>query len=65
MKISLRAARVNAGLRQSDVAVELGVGKRTVVSWEQGKHKPRGDAVLALCQLYGRKFEEIEWEVKS
>ena len=34
-KISLAAARVNAGLTQNDVANVLKVGKQTVVSWEK------------------------------
>lgn len=37
IKISLAAARVNAGLTQSDVAQMLKVGKQTIVNWEKGK----------------------------
>ena len=34
LKISLAAARVNAGLSQAEVADKLHVSNRTVISWE-------------------------------
>ena len=34
LKISLAAARVNAGYTQDDVAREFKVSKRTIVNWE-------------------------------
>ena len=39
-KISIAAARVNAGKTQAQVAEALHVGKQTVVSWEKGKTSP-------------------------
>ena len=36
IRISLAAARVNAGMTQDDVAKELHVGKQTVVNWDIG-----------------------------
>lgn len=65
MKISLKAARINAGLLQSDVARELGVYIKTVSNWETGKSRPRPDMIERICRLYGRKFEEIEWGFKA
>lgn len=51
-KISLAAARVNAGLTQSDVAKVLKVGKQTVVSWEKGKSEPKMSQSRQLSELY-------------
>lgn len=60
-RMTLKAARVNRGLRQSDVATALNVTKKTVGSWENGKTKPRIDKIEPLCVLYGRKYDEIKW----
>lgn len=53
MQITLRAARVNAGLGQSFVAYKLGVNVATVSSWETGKTKPSLNNFRKLCELYG------------
>lgn len=36
-KITLAAARVNAGMTQEEVAKEMHVSKNTIVNWENGK----------------------------
>lgn len=61
-QITLKAARVNAKLRQIDVAKAIGVAKATVISWEQYKTVPRVDQVEALCNLYGIGYEFIQWK---
>lgn len=63
MKITLRAARVNAGLDQADVARELGVNIATVSSWETGKTQPSLENFHKLCQLYGWPEGQIRMEV--
>lgn len=51
-KITLKAARINAGLDQSDVAKELNVNITTVSSWETGKTHPSLENFKRLCELY-------------
>lgn len=51
-QISLAAARVNANLRQSDVARKLNVNVSTVANWENGKTAPDADHFKALCSVY-------------
>ena len=63
MRISLKAARVNAGLTQMEVSEKLGISKKTVHSWENGKTKPKLDKVEPLCFLYGLTYDDIEWNV--
>lgn len=60
MKITLRAARVNAGLDQSDVARELGVNIATVSSWETGKTNPSLENLKKMCELYKISVEFIK-----
>lgn len=62
MNITLRAARVNAGLDQADVARELGVNIATVSSWETGKTRPSLDNLEKLCRLYNCPMDHIRWE---
>lgn len=62
MNITLRAARVNAGLDQADVARELGVNIATVSSWETGKTKPSLNNLKKLCRLYNWPMDHIRWE---
>lgn len=37
IQINLAAARVNAGLTQTDVAKKMGVTKATIINWEKGR----------------------------
>lgn len=60
-RISLRAARVNAGLTQDGVAKALNVAKKTVWAWENGKTIPKIDKIDPLCKLYGVRYDDIAW----
>ena len=52
MKISLKAARVNANLTQEDVAKQLHKGKQTITNWENGHTSIDIANFTALCSLY-------------
>ncbi len=52
MKISLKAARVNANLTQEEVAKTLRKSKNTINSWENGKTEIDKANFDALCRLY-------------
>lgn len=52
IKISLAAARVNAGLTQSDVAKHLHISKQTIVNWEKGKTKLKVAEFEMLARIY-------------
>lgn len=51
-KISLAAARVNAGYDQTLAAVKLKINVATLRSWEKGKTVPGYDQVMKICELY-------------
>ena len=59
MRISLKAARVNAGLTQSDVAKTLNKSKNTIVSYEKGRSIPDIETGKALASLYGLSVDEL------
>lgn len=52
MKITLKAARVNAGLTIREVAEVISKNKNTIVSWELGKTKISQQDFEQLCELY-------------
>lgn len=45
---ALVSARSHSGLSQADFAKALGVSKRTIENWEQGKAEPTGPAKVLL-----------------
>ena len=51
-KISLAAARVNAGMVQEVAAIRLHVTPETLRSWEKGITVPSYDKFLEICKLY-------------
>jgi transcriptional regulator with XRE-family HTH domain len=59
LKITLKAARVNAGLTQEAVAKKLKKSKNTIVNYETGKRSPDMATGKALASLYGFSVDEI------
>ncbi len=59
-KITLKAARVNAGLTQEDVARALHRNKQTIVNWESGSTDIRYHDLTAVSELYNMPLEFIE-----
>lgn len=52
MELSIKAARINAGLRQADVACKVGVSRNTISKWERGITVPDVDKFLMLSKIY-------------
>ena len=53
MVISLRAARINKGLTQYEVAKLTGVSISTISNYETGKTIPKWDVLQNLSDIYG------------
>ena len=58
-RVSLRAARANAGMTQRDAPKSLNVSNSTILSWEKGKTSPRIDQLRKLCDTYGVPMDLI------
>lgn len=54
-------ARLKSGLTQAQFASLLGVSKRTLEQWEQGRRKPSGaaKALMRVAELYPDVLREI------
>ena len=59
LKITLAAARVNAGFTQKEVADMLDVSNKTLCSWEKGKSFPNPRHIDMLCELYSISYDNI------
>ena len=65
LRISLAAARVNAGLTQEDVAKELSISKQTVINWEKGRVIPNFATLNTLSSLYRISMDDIILPIAS
>lgn len=59
MRVTIKAARVNAGLTQQEFAQKVNVGTKTVQNWESGASSPRADKMPEICGVLGCKIEDI------
>ena len=59
MAITLKAARVNAGLTQLEAAEKLGISKGTLASYEMYKTKPDVERAQKIADLYGLTVDGI------
>ena len=60
-KITLSAARVNAGYSQKAAAELLEISNKTLCSWEKGKTFPEQPMIEKLCNLYGVTYDMINF----
>ena len=65
VKLSLRAARVNAGFSQKQVAVLLGISNKTLSHWENGDTFPSAEKIERLCEIYNLSYDEINFLPKK
>ena len=59
MKITLAAARVNAGLYQREAAKRLGITPETLRNYERGKQVPTWTTVKEMEKVYGISADNI------
>lgn len=52
-KITLKAARVNAGLTQKEAAKKLGISNQTLSRYEKDASDLKMSMIWKLCDLYG------------
>ncbi len=64
-QITLKAARVNAGLTQADVASSLHRNKQTIVNWENGVTDIKMSDFQKLSELYRIPMEYMKIPEKT
>jgi transcriptional regulator with XRE-family HTH domain len=60
-KISLKAARVNAGLTQKEAAKALEISNTTLCHWENGTAFPDANQIDRICKLYGVSYDNLNF----
>lgn len=61
IKLSLIAARVNAGFGATEAARLLGICRTTLWLYEHGRREPRIDIVEKMCELYRCPIELLTY----
>lgn len=64
VRITLEAARVNAGLTQKQVCDAIDISLTTIGLWEHGDRMPTVDKAIALSELYGVPLDSINFTRK-
>ena len=59
MKMTLKAARINVGYTQKQVADKLRVSETTVLNWETGKNCISAENLKRLSYLYDLKMDDF------
>ena len=61
MVLTLKAARINAGLTQKEAAAALGITKGTLANYEMGKTVPKIDTAKKMVKLYGVSANHLDF----
>ena len=60
-KITLKAARTNAGLTQKEAANALKISNKTLWKWENGLTFPNAAMIDRLCDLYKIPYDNLSF----
>ena len=59
MKNNIKQLRKDAGLRQEDMAAQLGVSRQTIIAIENDKYNPTLELAMKIAKFLCRQVEEI------
>lgn len=62
-KMSLAAARVNAGFTQREVVEKTSIRANALLDMEKGRRYPTAEQLAELCNLYGCESSDINCKV--
>lgn len=57
--LSIKAARVERGYSQEALAQKLGIGKRTLIAWENGEVAIKPVSMFALAYVLNYDIDEL------
>ena len=63
--LSLKTARKEQGLTQEALAQVLGIGKRTLISWENGEVEIKPVSMFAIAYVLGYHIDELRVPTKK
>ena len=59
MQVTLKAARVNAGITQEKAAEMIGISRSLIQNWERGKSFPDAMHLKKIETAYGVSYDDI------
>ena len=59
MKNIIKQLRKQAGLRQEDMAAQLGVSRQTIIAIENDKYNPTLELAMKIAKLLSLKVQDI------
>ena len=59
MRNNIKQLRKQDGLRQEDMAVQLGVSRQTIIAIENDKYNPTLELAMKIAKLLNLKVEDI------
>ena len=59
MKNNMKQLRKQAGLRQEDMAAQLGVSRQTIIAIENDKYNPTLELAMKIAKLLALPVESI------
>jgi putative transcriptional regulator len=59
VKNNIKQLRKEAGMRQEDMAVKLGVSRQTIIAIENDKYNPTLELALKIAKLLNLPVEDI------
>ncbi|WP_220388014.1 helix-turn-helix transcriptional regulator [Lysinibacillus fusiformis] len=63
--LSIKAARVERGFSQEALAEKLGIGKRTLISWENGEVDVKPVSMFALAYVLNYDIDVLRVPIKK
>jgi len=59
MQLTLKAARINAGLTRKEAADKLGITTQALANYENGKRYPRIPTIQKMESVYGVTYADL------
>ncbi len=59
MKNNIKLYRKQAGLRQEDMAAQLGVSRQTIIAIENDKYNPTLELAMKIARLLNLRVEDL------
>ncbi|MDO4429266.1 MAG: helix-turn-helix transcriptional regulator [Atopobiaceae bacterium] len=59
MRNRIKTLRKDAGLRQEDLANELGVSRQTIIAIENDKYNPTLELAMKIARLFELHVEDV------
>lgn len=60
LKISLKAARVNAKMTAKEIGIKIGKSEKTILNWENGITPIPAEYFNRLCKIYSISNDYIQ-----